>query len=88
MLFNRGMHLFQDLKKFLDEAKHGAIFISLGSNVRSDKMSPEKVKVFVEVFSELPQRIVWKWESETLPGQTQNMMVGKWLPQNDILGTV
>jgi glucuronosyltransferase len=54
MLFNRGMHLFQDLKKFLDEAKHGAIFISLGSNVRSDKMLPEKVKVFVEAFSELP----------------------------------
>lgn len=80
--------MFQDLKNFLDEAKHGAILFSLGSNVRSDKMSPEKVKAFLDVFSELPQRVLWKWESDVLPGHTQNVMMRKWLPQNDILGIV
>jgi glucuronosyltransferase len=82
------VYLFQDLKKFLDEAKHGAIFLSLGTNVRSDKMSPDKVKAFLDAFSELPYRVLWKWESDSLPYQTQNVMVRKWLPQNDILGTV
>jgi glucuronosyltransferase len=76
------------LKNFLDKAKHGAIFLSLGSNIRSDKMSPEKVNAFSDAFSELPQRVLWKWESDTLPGQPKNVMLGKWLPQNDILGTV
>lgn len=73
---------------FLDEAKHGAIFFSLGSNVRSDKMPPEKVKAFLDAFSELPQRVLWKWESDSLPGQPQNVIVRKWLSQNDILGIV
>jgi glucuronosyltransferase len=76
------------LKSFLDKAKHGAIFFSLGTNVRSDKLSTEKVKAFLDAFSELPQRVLWKWESDTLPGQPKNVMLGKWLPQNDILGTV
>jgi glucuronosyltransferase len=80
--------LFQDLKHFLDEAKEGAIFFSLGTNVKSSNMSPEKVKAFLDVFAELPQRVLWKWEKDSLPGQTKNVMLGKWFPQNDILGTL
>jgi glucuronosyltransferase len=49
------------LKHFLDEAKKGAIFFSLGSNLKSSKMLPEKVKGFVDAFAELPQRVLWKW---------------------------
>ena len=49
-------------------------------------MSPEKVKAFLDAFAELPQRVLWKWETDSLPGQPKNVMLGKWLPQNDILG--
>ncbi|KAJ9595862.1 hypothetical protein L9F63_012943, partial [Diploptera punctata] len=76
----------KDIQKFLDEAKHGAIFFSLGTNVRSDKMSNEKLKAFLDAFSELPQRVLWKFESDSLPKLPKNVMVNKWLPQNDILG--
>jgi glucuronosyltransferase len=71
----------------LDEAKEGAIFFGLGTNVKSTQMSPEKVKAFFDAFSELPQRVLWKWESDSAPGKPKNVMLGKWLPQNDILGT-
>ena len=80
--------MFQDLKHFLDEAKEGAIFFSLGTNIKSSKMPPEKVKVFLDAFAELPQRVLWKWETDVLAGQPKNVMLGKWLPQNDILGTL
>ncbi|XP_023702334.1 UDP-glucuronosyltransferase 2B31 isoform X3 [Cryptotermes secundus] len=80
-----GKELPSDLKNFLDNANNGAIFFSLGTNVRSDKMSAVKLKAFLDAFSELPQRVLWKWESDTLPGQPKNVMLGKWLPQNDIL---
>ncbi|XP_069681643.1 UDP-glycosyltransferase UGT5-like isoform X1 [Periplaneta americana] len=73
------------MKKFLDGAKQGAIFMSLGSNIRSDQMKTDKVRAFVEAFAELPHRVLWKWESDQLPGQPENLMVGKWMPQNDIL---
>jgi glucuronosyltransferase len=74
-----------DLQKFLDKAKDGVIYFSLGSSVRSDHMPEEKRRVFIEAFSELPQKILWKWESDILPGQPPNVKSGKWLPQQDIL---
>ncbi|XP_066998723.2 UDP-glucosyltransferase 2 [Anabrus simplex] len=75
----------KDIQTFLDGAKHGVIYFSLGSNMRSDHLPPEKVKEILEAFSEIPQRILWKWESDSLPGKPSNVMVKKWLPQQDIL---
>ncbi|XP_049837372.1 UDP-glucosyltransferase 2-like [Schistocerca gregaria] len=75
----------KDVKKFLDEAEHGVIYFSLGSNVRSNSLPDWKRQAFVEAFRELPQRVLWKWESDTLPDQPANLMVSKWLPQQDIL---
>jgi glucuronosyltransferase len=64
------------------------IYFSLGSNVRSDHLPEVKRLAFLEAFSELPQKVLWKWESDVLPGQPSNMKLGKWLPQQDILGNV
>jgi glucuronosyltransferase len=79
---------FQDLQNFLDEAQDGAIYFSLGTNMRSDHMAEEKIRAFLEAFSELPQKILWKWEADSLPGQPANVKTGKWLPQQDILGNM
>lgn len=75
-----------EIQAFLDGAKHGAIFFSMGSNLRSDAMSPDKIAALVAAFSELPQRVLMKWESDTMPGKPDNVMLGAWLPQQDILG--
>ncbi|XP_066999951.2 UDP-glucosyltransferase 2 isoform X1 [Anabrus simplex] len=87
-----GLHLKQStsplpqkIKQFIDEAKEGVIYFSMGSNVRSDRLSKTKIAAILEVFSELPQRVIWKWESDSLPGQPANVMIAKWLPQQDIL---
>lgn len=80
-----GKKLPKDIEKFLDEAQHGAIFFSLGTNIRSDKLSKEKVKALLDAFSELPQRVLWKFESDSLQNLPNNVAVKKWMPQNDIL---
>ncbi|XP_016952990.1 UDP-glycosyltransferase UGT5 isoform X2 [Drosophila biarmipes] len=91
MILVGGLHiqppklLSHDLKSFLDEARHGAIYFSLGSQVRSADLSPEKLKIFLEVFAGLKQRVLWKFENETLPGLPANVKVQSWLPQADIL---
>jgi UDP:flavonoid glycosyltransferase YjiC (YdhE family) len=77
---------FQDLQNFLDEAQDGVIYFSLGTSVHTDNMPEEKFRAFLEAFSELPQKILWKWESDSLPGKPPNVKTGKWLPQQDILG--
>ncbi|KAH8261353.1 hypothetical protein KR044_007857, partial [Drosophila immigrans] len=74
-----------DMQKFLDEAKHGAIYFSLGTQVRSADFPPEKLKIFLDVFGSLKQRVLWKFENEKLPNLPANVMVQKWMPQNDVL---
>jgi glucuronosyltransferase len=56
--------------------------------VRSDHIPGEKIRAFLEAFSELPQKILWKWESAISPGQSPNAKSRKWLPQQDILGNM
>ncbi|KAJ8881185.1 hypothetical protein PR048_017658 [Dryococelus australis] len=75
-----------DIQEFLDSAPKGAIYFSLGSNVRSDQLTAEKRSIFLETFSELRDyHVLWKWESDNLPGQPANVKVSKWMPQQDIL---
>ncbi|XP_044755560.1 UDP-glycosyltransferase UGT5-like [Coccinella septempunctata] len=74
-----------DLQKILDEAKHGVVYFSMGSNIRSADMPKEKIDMFNSVFSSLKQTVLWKWEDENLPGKPDNIIIRKWLPQNDIL---
>lgn len=87
-----GMHikakpdpLPKDLQKFLDEAKDGFIFFSLGSNLHSDSLPKEKRQAILDAFSQLRQRVLWKFESDSLEEIPPNVKIGKWLPQSDIL---
>ncbi|KAJ4439924.1 hypothetical protein ANN_08054 [Periplaneta americana] len=80
-----GTTLQADLKEFLDGATEGAIYFSLGTNVRSETMSPEKKMTFLSAFSRLPQRVLWKRESDDMPGLSDNVKLAKWLPQQDVL---
>ncbi|XP_017033095.2 UDP-glycosyltransferase UGT5-like [Drosophila kikkawai] len=75
----------EDLKQFLDGATHGAIYFSLGSHIRSADMPPENLKIFLDVFGRLKQRVLWKFENETLPNLPPNVKIQSWLPQADIL---
>jgi glucuronosyltransferase len=49
-------------------------------------MPESKRDAFLKAFSKLKQQVLWKWETDTLPGQPKNVKLGKWLPQSDILG--
>ncbi|KAH8320698.1 hypothetical protein KR067_007249, partial [Drosophila pandora] len=75
----------ENLQKFLDEATHGAIYFSLGSIVRNTELPPEKLKLLLGVFGSLKQRVLWKFEDESLPNLPSNVMVKNWMPQVDIL---
>ncbi|EDW31821.1 GL10763 [Drosophila persimilis] len=75
----------QHLQQFLDGATDGVIYFSLGSQVRSADLPPEKLKIFLNVFGSLKQRVLWKFEDESLPNLPANVKVQNWLPQGDIL---
>ena len=49
-------------------------------------MSESKRNTFIQVFSKLPQKILWKMEAGMVDRLPDNVMVASWFPQQDILG--
>ncbi|XP_063921359.1 UDP-glycosyltransferase UGT5-like isoform X1 [Zophobas morio] len=82
---NPTKELPHDLQQFLDDSKEGVIYFSMGSNLKSAEFPPEKRDAFLNTFSKMKMKILWKWEEDVLPGQPKNVKLGKWLPQQDIL---
>jgi len=49
-------------------------------------MSEANRQVLLKVFSSLKQRVLFKWETEEMADKPDNVMLSKWLPQQDVLG--
>ena len=41
--------------------------------------------MFLNVFKGLKQKVLWKWETEEMADKPDNVMLSKWLPQQEIL---
>ncbi|XP_053629391.2 UDP-glucosyltransferase 2 isoform X1 [Cherax quadricarinatus] len=79
--------LSQDLEDWVQDAGDaGFIFFSLGSAVTPSSMPEEYRTILVQVFASLKQRVLWKWDKDTMDDLPPNVRLGKWLPQQDILG--
>lgn len=77
----------KEIDEFLAKGKKGAILISLGTNMRWDKIGTERIEMFVKAFTELPDfNFLWKFETpESLINLPPNVKAVKWLKQNDVL---
>lgn len=75
----------QDIKSFIESAKDGVVYFSMGSNIQSTQLPVEIRDGLLRAFSNLKQKVLWKWEDINLPGKPNNVMINKWYPQDDIL---
>lgn len=75
----------KDIQEFLDLATDGAILFSMGSFIKSKDWPEAKRESFVKAFGKLKQKVLWKYENETLPNKPENVMIGSWIPQRDIV---
>ncbi|KAM3961860.1 LOW QUALITY PROTEIN: UDP-glycosyltransferase UGT48C1 [Aphomia sociella] len=73
----------KDLQRVLDKATKGAIYFSMGSNVRSKDL-PKSVKQQLINGFELEQTVIWKFE-EKLDYVPRNLHILEWAPQLSIL---
>lgn len=80
-----GKLLPADLQKFMDESKDGVILFTWGSHYKMINMDPKLLSSFISVFGKLKQRVLMKWENDTMPGKPKNVKIAKWLPQASIL---
>ncbi|KAG5672607.1 hypothetical protein PVAND_002722 [Polypedilum vanderplanki] len=73
------------LKEFMDTANDGVILFSMGSVVKAIDWPIEIREALVKSFAKLKQKVIWKYENETLPNKPDNVMISPWIPQRDIL---
>ena len=75
----------RDIKEFLDSATDGAIIFSMGSIIRAVQWPEHKREAFVKAFGKIKEKVLWKYENDTLPNKSDNVMISKWIPQRDVL---
>jgi glucuronosyltransferase len=77
------------MEKFVKGGKRGTILMSLGTNIKSNMLGNDRLKVIIETFAQFPDyNFLWKFESDIseLPAKpSANVMIANFLPQNDIL---
>lgn len=57
----------------------------MGSMLKGTSFPKDKRENFLKSFSKIPQRVLWKWEMETMEEKPQNVKLTKWAPQRDLL---
>ncbi|CAH1636136.1 unnamed protein product [Spodoptera littoralis] len=73
-----------ELKKIMDNAKHGVVYFSMGSNLKSKDMPEELKKSLLQMFGTLKQTVLWKFE-EKMDNLPSNVHILDWAPQQAIL---
>ncbi|KAL1491836.1 hypothetical protein ABEB36_012371 [Hypothenemus hampei] len=74
----------KDLKDILDNSPEGVIYFSLGSNLKSKDLPLERREFILRVLGKLKEKVLCKFE-EDLPDRPKNVLIRKWLPQQDVL---
>ncbi|KAL0129001.1 hypothetical protein PUN28_004006 [Cardiocondyla obscurior] len=92
VIFYHGFHIAKvpdalpkNVKQFLDNATEGFIYVSLGTNVKWEELPNNTFEAFVEAFSAVPHKIIWKLNPDLLPKKFENILALNWLPQQSIL---
>ncbi|GAB0090001.1 hypothetical protein DMENIID0001_046320 [Sergentomyia squamirostris] len=87
-----GMHiktakpLTEEFEKILNSSENGLILFSVGTNVKTRMLGEDRIRKFLEVFRQLPQYFfLWKFDEDDIADVPKNVIIKKWLPQNDIL---
>ena len=78
------------IEKFMnDSGDDGVILVSFGTVLQASQMSESLRLKLISVLGNMKQRVLMKWENEEeMMAADQfpaNMMLSKWLPQQDIL---
>ncbi|NP_001243958.1 UDP-glycosyltransferase UGT33K1 isoform X1 [Bombyx mori] len=80
-----GKELPKTLKSYMDSSRKGIIYISFGTNVLTSLLPKDKVNVLFRAISVLPHNVILKWDADKMPGLPENVLMGKWFPQSDLL---
>ncbi|XP_061389084.1 UDP-glycosyltransferase UGT4 [Musca vetustissima] len=74
------------IRRFLDEARSGVVYINLGDEQLCKEIPKERLEVLMHVFSKREERFLWTCHDlQKLEGLPKNVMLNHLVPQTDIL---
>ncbi|XP_060869962.1 UDP-glucosyltransferase 2-like [Metopolophium dirhodum] len=86
-----GIHLDRDdgalptnILEFIENSPHGVIYFTFGSVIAMSSLPDHIQDTFKNVFRQIPQRVLWKYEGE-MEDKPDNVMIGNWFPQREVL---
>uniref|UniRef100_A0A336LDL5 UDP-glucuronosyltransferase n=1 Tax=Culicoides sonorensis TaxID=179676 RepID=A0A336LDL5_CULSO len=82
---HRPQPLSNEWQTYLDKSKHGVIYFSFGTNVKTSNLKGGTVGMFLEAFKQLKYDVLWKCESGDVKGIPDNVKTTLWVPQQDLL---
>jgi len=85
MQCREGKQLPADLQQFMDSATEGVLLVSFGSVLQGSQVPQDKLSALLEAFGRLKEKVLFKWETDTLPGKPANVLLKSFLPQQDLL---
>ncbi|XP_046745422.1 UDP-glucosyltransferase 2-like [Diprion similis] len=79
--------LSEELETYLNSSKDGVVYFSMGTMVRSDSFTVERILAIYESFSELKNyKVLWKGNMEDMPKPLpSNVKIVSWAPQYAVL---
>nr|WHM27969.1 UDP-glycosyltransferase family 469 member A1 [Frankliniella occidentalis] len=75
----------KDLQDYLDGAKEGVVYFSMGSNLKVEQMPEEKSKAILGALGALKERVLLKWDGPKPKDLSPNIRTIEWAPQADLL---
>ncbi|KAJ8923417.1 hypothetical protein NQ315_001975 [Exocentrus adspersus] len=75
----------RSIMEFMDNAKQGFIYFSFGTNVKSSQLSMDSKQTILQALKELNYKVLYKYEADVIPGKPDNILLTKWVPQQEIL---
>lgn len=76
--------LSKEVEEFIGNGTEGFLYFSFGTNAKSVHLPAEVQETLFDVFSQLPCKVLWKYEAE-LPRKSSNIYTAKWFPQQAVL---
>ncbi|XP_062123422.1 UDP-glycosyltransferase UGT4-like [Drosophila sulfurigaster albostrigata] len=74
-----------ELLDFVNGAEHGVIYFSMGMKILS-RWRPKNIEQkMLQTFAQLKQRVVWKYEENTMLNKSENIYLSHNVPQRQLL---
>lgn len=70
----------------MNNAPEGVVFFSFGSVLKLTQLPKNEFDIFIKLLGTIKQKVLFKWDSDTITDFPPNIIVRKWFPQADVLG--